>query len=123
MRVKNPASYFFDLGVRNAAAGLPLHQDIVNADPGRLFEHFVANQIHRLLSYAGKGLLSYYRTTDGAEVDFVVELIDRILPIEVKWTEQPDAHSLRHIKSLKATAYCGRSASSQGPAFLKERAP
>ncbi|MDD3981451.1 MAG: DUF4143 domain-containing protein [Spirochaetia bacterium] len=67
--------------LHNAAAGIPLTIDTVNADPGRLFEHWIGCQLWRELSYEGEGTLSYYRTTDGAEVDFILETNDEILPI------------------------------------------
>lgn len=98
--LSSPRFFFFDNGVRNAAAGLPLTIDTVNADPGRLFEHWVGCQLWRKLSYEGSGTLSYYRTTDGAEVDFIVENHDEILPIEVKWTESPTLRDARHLRSF-----------------------
>jgi len=98
--LSSPRFFFFDNGVRNACAGLPLTIDTVNADPGRLFEHWVGCQLWRGLSYGGTGTLSYYRTTDGAEIDFIVENSDEILPIEVKWTESPTLHDARHLRTF-----------------------
>jgi hypothetical protein len=40
-------------------------------DPGGLFEHWVAGQLWRILCYTKAGSLMYYRTSDGAEVDFI----------------------------------------------------
>ena len=92
--------FIFDNGVRNAAAGLPLTADTANADPGRLFEHWVGCQLWRKLSYEGLGRLSYYRTSDGAKIDFILELADKVLPIEVKWTEHPSTHDIRHLRTF-----------------------
>uniref|UniRef100_A0A7C3E887 ATP-binding protein n=1 Tax=Gracilinema caldarium TaxID=215591 RepID=A0A7C3E887_9SPIR len=69
----SPRFFFFDLGVRNAAAGIPLVEATVNAIAGSLFEQWVGTQLWRRLAYSKSGSLSYYRTTDGAEVDFIIE--------------------------------------------------
>ena len=98
--LSSPRFFFFDNGVRNASAGLPLTIDTVNADPGRLFEHWVGCQLWRILSYEGNGILSYYRTTDGAEIDFIVENSEEVLPIEVKWTESPSIRDARHLRTF-----------------------
>jgi len=100
--LSTPRFYFFDNGVRNAAAGIALSEENVNADPGRLFEHWIAGQIYRKLFYSGTGSLSYYRTSDGAEIDFIIERNGRLLPIEVKWTENPGKKDARHIRSFMA---------------------
>ncbi|MGB4587223.1 MAG: ATP-binding protein [Rectinemataceae bacterium] len=98
--LSSPRFFFFDNGVRNASAGLPLTIDTVNADPGRLFEHWVGCQLWRILSYEGNGILAYYRTTDGAEIDFIVENSEEIIPIEVKWTESPGVRDARHLRTF-----------------------
>jgi predicted AAA+ superfamily ATPase len=100
--LSSPRFFFFDLGVRNAAAGLPLVEATVNAAPGSLFEHFIATQLWRKLSYGSVAGLSYYRTTDGAEVDFIVEREGELIPIEVKWSENPSLKDARHLKTFIA---------------------
>lgn len=100
--LSSPRFLFFDLGVRNAAAGLPLVEATVNAAPGSLFEQWVGTQLWRKISYLATGALSYYRTTDGREVDYIVELQSEIIPIEVKWTENPSLKDARHLKSFIA---------------------
>lgn len=96
--LSTPRFYFFDNGVRNAAAGLPLSEDLVNADPGRLLEHWIAGQLFRKLSYRGDGSLSYFRTSDGAEIDFILQRGRKLVPVEVKWTENPGSKDARHIR-------------------------
>ena len=101
--LSSPRFFFFDLGVRNAAAGIPLVEATVNAIAGSLFEQWVGIQLWRKLSYTKAGTLSYYRTTDGAEVDFILELETEIIPLEVKWTENPNLKDVRHLSSFIAT--------------------
>lgn len=100
--LSSPRFFFFDLGVRNAAAGIPLVEATVNAIPGSLFEQWVGTQLWRKLAYRRSGTLSYYRTTDGAEVDFIVEMENELIPIEVKWTENPSLKDARHLVSFIA---------------------
>jgi predicted AAA+ superfamily ATPase len=100
--LSSPRFFFFDLGVRNAAAEIPLVEATVNAAAGSLFEQWVGTQLHARLAYAGSGSLSYFRTTDGAEVDFILEQDGKIIPIEVKWTENPSLKDARHLKAFIA---------------------
>jgi len=44
------------------------------------------------------GRLHYLRTKGGAEVDFIIALAGRIIPIEVKWTEHPTSAVARHLE-------------------------
>jgi predicted AAA+ superfamily ATPase len=97
--LSTPRFFFFDLGIRHAAAGLIPDRNVVRSDPGRFFEQWVGIEIWKRLQYRGEGQLHHYRTKDGAEVDFIVELGDRVIPVEVKWTERP---SLRDVPSLVA---------------------
>lgn len=91
---------FFDLGVRNAAAELPLSMDMVRTVPGPLFEQWVTIEIWKRLRYRKEGSLHYLRTKGGMEVDLIVALGGRLTPIEVKWTERPTAQDARHLESF-----------------------
>mgnify|MGYP006287195765 CR=1 FL=1 len=69
---KQPKTYFIDTGLRNVIAG---KLDI----DGKLFENYVLSELIKL------GLeVKYWRTKAKAEVDFVIEKGDSIIPIEVK---------------------------------------
>jgi predicted AAA+ superfamily ATPase len=81
--------YFFDLGVRHAAAGFPLEPAAVRASPGPIFEQWVGIELWKRLQYLGSGKLHYLRTKGGAEVDFILARGGQFTPIEVKWTEHP----------------------------------
>jgi len=95
--LSTPKFMFFDLGVRNAAAGLTFSIDTVNANPGSLFEQWVGIELWKRLQYLGTGKLCYQRTRDGAEVDFIIESQAGFVPIEVKWTERPSLGDARHL--------------------------
>lgn len=95
--LSTPKFFFFDLGVRHAAAGLRPSRNVVRALAGPLFEQWVAIELWKRLSYLGEGSLHHLRSKDGAEVDFIVERKGRCVPIEVKYTEHPTPSDARHL--------------------------
>jgi predicted AAA+ superfamily ATPase len=98
--LSTPRFYFFDLGVRHAAAGLPPEPTLVLAHPGPLLEQWVGLELWKRLGYLGEGRLSYFRTKTGVEVDFILEHRGKLLPIEVKWTDRPDLSDARHLSGF-----------------------
>lgn len=78
---KSYKSYLYDLGIRNAILKdfSPLH---ARRDPGVLFESFVFLTLQNRL--APNMELKFWRTKDGAEVDFILLKDRRPIPIEVK---------------------------------------
>ncbi|MGH8649465.1 MAG: ATP-binding protein, partial [Burkholderiales bacterium] len=92
--------FFFDVGVRNAAAELPLEAAAVRANPGPVFEQWVGIELWKRLQYLGGGKLHYLRTKAGAEVDFIIARGGRLTPIEVKWTEHPTLADARHLMTF-----------------------
>jgi len=95
--LSTPKFLFFDLGVRHAAAGLKPSEEVVNANPGPLFEQWVGIELWKRLQYLGNGQLHFQRTRDGAEVDFIVEQGKALTPVEVKWTERPSIQDSRQM--------------------------
>jgi predicted AAA+ superfamily ATPase len=98
--LSTPRFYMFDIGVRHAAAGLTPARDTVMAEPGPVFEQWVGIELWKRLQYLQDGHLSYLRTKDGTEIDFVVERGGLVTPIEVKWTERPTVSDARHLLSF-----------------------
>jgi hypothetical protein len=80
--VKTPKYYFCDTGIRNAVFG---QFDALEArrDTGILIENFVFNE---LIKAVDKERLWFYRTTTGAEVDFLYIAGERATPIEIKYS-------------------------------------
>lgn len=88
--LKTPRFFLLDTGVRNAVARLPVERGILAVEAGSLFEHWVACELAARIGYLGRGRrLSYWRTVDGAEVDFVLEGPREAIPIEAKYTANP----------------------------------
>jgi predicted AAA+ superfamily ATPase len=102
--LSTPRYFFFDTGVRNALARMPLEPELVNAQKGTLFEHAVMLEILRRTRLAdSRYRVNYWRTGGGAEVDCVLDCGDHVVPIEIK-----------------ATAHVTRSDASGVAAFLAE---
>ncbi len=97
----HPKFYFFDLGVVNA-----INRRLQSPpDPklrGHLFEHFVIMELQRLLRYArGEAQLFYWRTSNKAEVDLVIEKHGALVAgIEIKSGTQVRAGQLRSLRSF-----------------------
>ena len=94
-----PRFCFFDLGVRNAAAELPITPRLAEVHAGPLLEQWVAQELIARAGYLRRGhRVGFWRTASGAEVDFVWESPREDVPIEVKWTERPRPQDARHLE-------------------------
>jgi len=97
----SPRFYLFDTGVRNAAARLPIHADLLKSQGGSLFEQWVGLELIHRARYAGAGhRVGFWRTVGGAEVDFIYESPEEVLPIECKWTQNPTPTDARHVEGF-----------------------
>jgi len=83
---QSPSVYFYDAGMRNFALGLFGGVSGKVEQIGFVFQNFVANLLYEKIANTSKNL-HYWRTINGAEVDFV--LVDGIslIPIEVKYSK------------------------------------
>lgn len=90
--------YLFDVGIANFLAkrfDIRLQSDAF----GRAFEHFLACELQAAIHYQRKRLdLSYWRSTSGFEVDFV---LGNQLAIEVKSTQSAQDKHLKGLRALK----------------------
>ena len=75
---KSPKPYFMDLGLRNSVIGNFTEFDN-REDRGIIAENFVFRELVTL-GFKPK----YWRTSGGAEMDFIIETNDGLVPIEVK---------------------------------------
>lgn len=105
-QVAHPKFYLFDAGVARALSGR-LPYPPLPEERGALLETLIHNELCAYVEYSGLGYpLSFWRTPDGVEVDFLCETATGYTAIEVK----------------AATAW--RPAASRGPARLSaELAP
>jgi len=82
---KQPKVYFLDTGLRNAIV-----KTFKSNAEGLVFENYVLSELIK------KGCeVKFWRTKSKAEVDFVVERKDEIIPVEVKLTSSKISRSLQ----------------------------
>ncbi len=87
--IKNPKVYFIDTGLRNATLG---NFTATRGDFGSLYENFVFSEFLK----RGKEL-NYWRTKNGAEVDFVFDGV----PVEIKTTPRTGKSLYSFINKYK----------------------
>ena len=100
--ITHPRFYFFDRGVVTALRG-ELSQNLTAGTPpyGRAFEHFVILELKRFLDYRERDArISFFRTSDGAEVDIILELGKEVWAVEIKSSAEPAAAEVRGLKSF-----------------------
>ena len=69
---------------------------------GHILENFVFNELLKLNHNELKNVdISFYRTSDGREVDFILEKNHKIAAVEVKFAEDITEKDLKGIKELK----------------------
>lgn len=101
---KRSRYYFFDLGVRNAAAGIGHGRGILPLQAGVLFEHFVALEL--LARSRGRYKLYFWRTRQGQEVDFILDIAGKVLAIEAKHTARPRPEDFKGLRAFAESTRC-----------------
>ncbi len=100
----SPRYYFFDIGVRNAMARVPLTDALINTEKGKLFEHAVILElIRRIRSLNLDYKVFYWRTGGGAEVDCIIDTGSAIIPVEIKAGSRVASSELRGLVSFMDT--------------------
>ena len=108
--VSHPKFYFFDCGIIPALKN-ELSGSLVRGTPpyGKAFEHFIINETQKLLDYSEtEATSSFFRTTDGAEVDLILEFKKEIWAIEIKASDSPHPGQTRGLKSFAKDHKCTR---------------
>lgn len=87
--------YMLDLNLEDIAKNKP---DLF----GHVLENYVATELTKLLTFSvTKAKLFHLRTSDGKEVDFILEKPDgSVFAIEIKKSESVDKHDFKGIKLL-----------------------
>ena len=98
-KLRKAAKYvLFDTGVRNAATEVLGSAEFTSEYWGKLFEQWVGLSLLRLMRLRGMaGRLRYWRDYAGREVDWVIDLGNRWIPVEVKWGENLRSKDIRHL--------------------------
>ncbi len=92
---KSKKIYFNDTGLRNSILNNFLSPDS-RTDKGILLENFIYNELRNF-----EGKINYWRTIGKAEVDFVLQLGQEIIPVEVKTQTKLRKGFLSFLKTYK----------------------
>lgn len=99
---KSPKLYFMDTGFCAWMGGWSSPEVLMNgALSGAILETWVYGQLYR--SFVNRGImprLSYFRNSNGAEVDFLIEKDGCIYPLEVKRSSSPSLSDLKGVQSI-----------------------
>lgn len=92
--LKSPVPYFYDIGLRNFAVG---QFGSISLDAGFVFKNLVGNILESLLKPIQA--LHFWRTTNGAEVDFIISGPTDNIPVEVKYADMTSVEVTRSFRS------------------------
>jgi predicted AAA+ superfamily ATPase len=100
--IKSPKLYWTDTGVAAHLAGISSMRDLRSSGlESALLENLVLvgltawREMHR-----PRPELSYWRTTAGAEVDFVIEMGSRAVPVQVRTSRRARTDDLKELESF-----------------------
>lgn len=96
---KSPVYYFVDFGLRNYASGELASMTDSSLGLGFIFQNFAFNVLREKVFLPAFNL-HFWRTKDGAEVDFVMEKGIEIIPFEVKYKDFKKPELDRSFKSF-----------------------
>lgn len=95
---KSPKLYFMDTGLCAWLCSWPTPASLQSGTmSGAILETRVYGQLYRALGSRG---LSYYRDSNGAEVDFLLEHSGKIYPMEVKRGSSPTSADLKAVGGI-----------------------
>ena len=96
---KSSRYLIFDLGVRRVCAreGTPLNSHQL----GEIFEQYVGLELLRNARMISKSIqLQYWRDPGGPEIDWLLNNNNKLIPIEVKWSESPTLSDAKHLMTF-----------------------
>lgn len=109
---KSPKGYFLDTGLAMFLVGLTLEGLARNPMLGALFESYVFSEFCKLLEGMSERVsLLHFRAGEYREVDLVLEVGSRFIPIEIKFSGTPHSEWCKGIRAFRQVA--GKAASSQ----------
>ena len=92
--------YFVDLGLKNNSLNQFGTATLIIPPPGFLFQNFIFNCLSgELRAKFSSATIHFWRTTDKAEVDFVINTGQEMIPVEVKYSNLKVPETSRSFKS------------------------
>jgi len=101
--VKSPKLFFNDTGVLCSLLKINSKEKfLASSYSGAIFETYIFNELQKHIAYLGSDAQIYhYRTNDKKEIDFIIEVEDTILAIEVKQSSSINKSTFKHIIDLQ----------------------
>jgi predicted AAA+ superfamily ATPase len=96
---KSPKVFFNDTGVLCSLLKLTSKEKLLHSPySGQVFETYIFCELQKHLSHTQKrGTLYHYRTNDKKEIDFIIEIDNTLLAIEVKQSSSVKKEDFKHI--------------------------
>ncbi len=100
--VKSPKIYAIDTGVLCHLLRINTKEEYeISPYKGNILETFVYSELLKANTYASnRAEITYYRTSDKKEIDFIMEFSGGIIAIEVKASKSVDKSDFKHIYHL-----------------------
>jgi len=101
--VKSPKVFFNDTGVLCSLLKINSKEKLLKSPySGQIFETYIFCELQKHLSYLEKQATMYhYRTNDKKEIDFIVEIEDKLFAIKVKQSGSIQKSDFKHIIDLQ----------------------
>lgn len=108
--IKTPKIYYLDSGMVNYfMQHTTVERMLYGGSWGSMLETHVFSELYKeFKDMAPKPSLYYWRTNNGAEVDFIIEYQNRLIPLEVKSSIQIKSTSIRGLTSFCESQAEGR---------------
>ena len=101
--IKSPKLYFMDTGLCSYLCMINDSNTLFNSSlSGEMFETYAVSEIIKSYIHNGKTPYIYYlRTSNGEEIDIVIEENNKVYPIEIKKTSTPTISMSKNFKLIK----------------------
>jgi predicted AAA+ superfamily ATPase len=96
--IKSPIVYFVDLGLRNFSLNM-FGRTENNEQMGLIFQNLVYNRINKEVAETLKSI-NFWRTKEGAKVDFIIRDGLSLMPIEVKFSNLLKPEITRSLRNF-----------------------
>ena len=102
--VKSPKVFFNDTGVLCSLLKINSKEQLLNSTySGQIFETYIFCELNKHLSYLQKqAQIFHYRTNDKKEIDFIIEVDNELLAIEIKQNSSVKKEDFKHIIDLQS---------------------
>jgi uncharacterized protein len=101
--VKSPKVFFNDTGVLCSLLRINSKKQLISSPySGQVFETYIFCELQKHLSYLQKPAeMFHYRTNDKKEIDFIIEVENEVIAIEVKQSSSVKKEDFKHIIDLQ----------------------